>query len=79
MIKMSIPSTMSGEVEIEIFNVVGEKVRTLRTNIPTGGSHNYLEWDGKNDHGQKVASGTYIGHFKIGGRNERFFKMAVLK
>jgi len=79
MIKLSIPPAMSGEVEIEIFNVIGEKVRTLRTTIATGGAHYYLEWDGKNDHGEKVASGVYIAHFKIGGANERFFKMAVVK
>jgi hypothetical protein len=78
MIKMSIPASMSGDVEIQIFNVVGEKVRTLNSNV-SGGAHYYLEWDGRNDHGEKVASGTYIGRFTVGGGNERFIKMAVLK
>ena len=79
MIKMSIPSDISGAVEIEIFNVLGEKVRTLNTTISSGGAHFYLEWDGRNGSGKKVASGTYIGRFTIGGGNEKFFKMAVLK
>lgn len=78
MIKMSIPTTMSGSIEIQIFNVAGEKVRTIQSEA-AGGAHYYTTWDGKNDHGEKVASGTYIGRFTIGGANERFFKMAVLK
>ena len=39
----------------------------------------YLEWDGKNDSGNKVASGTYVARMTIGGANEKFFKMAVVK
>ncbi len=78
MIKMSIPTTMSGAIEIEIFNVAGEKVRTLH-NTASGGANFYIEWDGKNDGGNKVASGVYIGRFTIGGSNEKFFKMAVVK
>jgi hypothetical protein len=79
MIKMSIPPTMAGDVEIQIFNVAGEKVRTLRTSIPTAGNHFYMEWDGASERGEKVASGVYIARFTIGGANERFFKMAVVK
>lgn len=78
MIKMSIPTSMSGAVQIQIFNAAGEKVRTL-SSTATGGAHYYLEWDGKNDHGSDVASGVYIGRFTIGGSNEKFFKMAVVK
>jgi hypothetical protein len=78
MIKMSIPTTMAGAIEIEIFNVAGEKVRTLH-NTASGGANFYIEWDGKNESGNKVASGVYIGRFTIGGSNEKFFKMAVVK
>ena len=76
---MSIPANLVGGVEIEIFNVAGEKVRTISTNVSSGGAHYYVEWDGKNDKGEKVASGSYIGRFRIAGGNEKFFKMAVLK
>jgi flagellar hook assembly protein FlgD len=38
-----------------------------------------FEWDGKNDGGQKVASGAYIARVTIGGNNERFLKLAVIK
>ncbi|MCB4755423.1 MAG: carboxypeptidase regulatory-like domain-containing protein [Elusimicrobia bacterium] len=79
MIKFSVPVDVAGEVEIQIFNVAGEKVRTLRTTVATGGSHFYIGWDGANDSGAKVASGIYIGRFTIGGSHEKFFKMAVVK
>ena len=79
MIKMSVPVGLNGEAKVEIYDVAGEKVRTLSMPIASGGAHFYLEWDGKNDHGQSVASGVYIARFTIGGSNERFFKMAVLK
>jgi flagellar hook assembly protein FlgD len=79
MIKISVPTAMVGEAQIQIFNSIGEKVRTLSTSIATGGTYNYLEWDGKNDHGESVASGLYIGRLTVAGSNEKFFKMAVLK
>jgi hypothetical protein len=79
MLKISLPTTMNGSIEIKIFDVAGELVRTLNVPGATGGSYYYLEWDGKNYHGQNVASGTYIGRFTIDGSNEKFFKMAVLK
>jgi len=78
MIKLSVPASISGSVSIEIYNVTGEKVRTIHSDV-VGGSHYYINWDGKNDHGEQVASGVYIGHLKIAGGNEKFFKMAVLK
>jgi hypothetical protein len=79
MIKFNVPSNLSGDVKIEIYNVAGELVRTLQTNVATGGSSNYLEWDGTNDSGADVASGIYIGRFMISGAQEKFLKMAVLK
>lgn len=78
MIKFSIPQNVTGPVEIEIFDVTGEKVRTLQTTAATAGTHYYLEWNGRNQRGKEVASGTYIARFTIAGQ-ERFFKMVVLK
>jgi hypothetical protein len=37
-----------------------------------------VAWDGKNDSGNKVASGIYIGILKVGG-NKAYWKMAVIK
>ncbi|MBV9080592.1 MAG: hypothetical protein JO102_05675, partial [Elusimicrobia bacterium] len=79
MIKISVPPSLSGAFKIEVFSVTGEKVRTIDGNFPTGGAHYYFEWDGTNDHGSKVGSGTYVARLTIGGGNEKFFKMAVVK
>ncbi len=79
MIKVSVPTTVSGTIEIQIFTLAGEKVRTLTQTALTGGSHYYIEWDGRNQGGREVASGIYIGRLTVDGANEVFFKMAVVK
>ena len=46
-------------VEIKIFNILGQKVYTLvKRNLPKG-KHRVV-WDGRNDKGEKVASGVYF-------------------
>jgi len=53
----------SGQVKIEIFNILGEKVRILvDRHFKTG---RYLKhWDGKNDSGKEVSSGVYLCRFQ---------------
>ncbi len=78
MIKIDLPSTLSGSATIKIFDMAGELVRTLHTDDLTSLTQNYIEWDGTNDHGEKVASGVYIGRLEIGSQTKTF-KMAVVK
>lgn len=78
-IHYGLPTDISGDVEIKIYNVAGELVRALSDPAKTGGSHYYIEWDGKNEAGKKVASGVYIARFTADKKNEKFFKMAVIK
>ena len=63
---------------IKIFDMAAELVRTMHADGLTAGTHNYIEWDGTNDHGEKVASGVYIGRLEIGSQTKTF-KMAVVK
>lgn len=83
MIHFGLPSGISGDAEIRIYNVVGELVRVLAgaagLNNLAANAHYYIEWDGKNDYGRQVASGVYIGRLTIAGGNEQFFKMALIK
>jgi hypothetical protein len=74
-----LPSSISGEVEIRIYNVAGELVRSINDGARTGGNHYYTEWDGKNDAGKKVASGVYVVRFTVDNKHEKFCKMAVIK
>jgi len=54
---MNIPANTT----IEVYNIIGQKIRTLR-NIPINASSDYgmAIWDGKDKNGIKVGSGTYL-------------------
>ena len=46
-------------VTVEVFNVVGQKVRTLVSAAQPAGSYS-VQWDGRDDRGRRVSSGIYI-------------------
>lgn len=54
---------VEGPVEIEIFNVKGQKVRTLVSENKAPG-HYQIVWNGNNDHNNSVASGMYFCKLK---------------
>ena len=51
------------KVDLEIFTITGEKVRTLIANEMKAGVHD-VPWDGRNEKGRSVASGLYIYRLK---------------
>ncbi|MDP4176599.1 MAG: FlgD immunoglobulin-like domain containing protein, partial [Bacteroidota bacterium] len=70
-------------VEVKIYDIIGNEVRTFSFNSQTSGYHN-LMWDGRNSYNQTVSSGTYIYRLKAvsaEGRKtfERSSKMLLLK
>jgi flagellar hook assembly protein FlgD len=50
---------------LEIYNVKGEFVRTIRIGIVQPGDHE-LVWDGRNDAGRLVSSGVYLFSLQLG-------------
>ncbi len=48
-----------GNVKIEVYNVLGEKVKTLVSRTHTSG-HYFVEWDGTNESGSHVPGGMYL-------------------
>lgn len=55
------PTFDSKDVEVRIFNLAGELVRTLNTvSQGTAPDEGIAIWDGKNDDGQNIASGIYL-------------------
>ena len=48
-----------GFVSLAIYNMVGQKVRTLRSETMQPGYHSMV-WDGRNDVGSQVATGMYF-------------------
>ncbi len=48
-----------GDVLLEIYNVAGQRMRTLVDERRSSGPHEVM-WDGRNDHGESVGSGIYF-------------------
>ncbi|HNM16016.1 MAG TPA: FlgD immunoglobulin-like domain containing protein, partial [bacterium] len=68
---------VSGQVSLIVYNLLGQKVRTLVNGFATQGTYR-LQWDGNNDMGQRVSSGVYLYRLESGGK--RFTKrMMFLK
>lgn len=53
------------KVKIEVFNVLGQRIRTLIDKPLSGGEYT-VKWDGRNDQGNMVASGIYLYRLKAG-------------
>lgn len=75
MISFSLPQ--SGDVKLEIFNILGERVRTLADGPLTAGSYRYT-WDGKDNAGRSTPSGIYLYRLSAEGF-ESTRKMLLLK
>lgn len=55
----------SASVTIKIFDMLGRQVRTLMEKDYKPGFHS-IEWDGKDEFGRQVASGTYLYLMRAG-------------
>ncbi len=66
-----------GHVTIDIYNIKGQKIRSLLKEEQEAGQHSII-WKGHNDQGQKVSSGTYLYRVKSGDE-EIVNKMMLVK
>ena len=64
-------------VRLEIFSAAGQKVRTLQNSTQQPGNYK-LVWDGRNDSGQMVSSGTYFYRVTAGSFS-KMFKMTFVR
>jgi hypothetical protein len=53
------------EVRLEIYNILGQKVRTLVNAAQTAGRYS-VEWDGRDQNGKPVASAVYVYRLEAG-------------
>lgn len=67
----------SVDVKLDIYNVKGQKIKTLVNTTLEPGVHTYI-WQGEEDNGSPVASGVYFYKLKA-GEFEQVRKMMVLK
>jgi hypothetical protein len=65
------------QVMLEIFNVLGQRVKTLVSAVQPAGRHSIV-WDAKDEQGKDVASGIYFYRLEAGEFSESK-KMVILK
>jgi hypothetical protein len=64
--------------QINIYNVAGERVRTMDVGPVEGGKTFYKDWNCGNNAGTTVASGVYFGEI-VWGNERAFIKIAIIK
>jgi len=65
----------SGQVRLDIYNLIGQRVKTLVNDVQSAGSWKVV-WNGKDDVGSSVASGVYF--YRLAGPNVVLTKKMVL-
>ena len=68
---------LPGRVQIRVFDAAGHHVRTLVDRVEAMGNHQ-VEFDGRNDRGQPLASGVYLYRLDANGTMQTR-KMVLLK
>ncbi len=64
-----------GQYSVVIYNLLGQKVRTLVNGHHTVGTHQ-LRWNGRDDSGNRVSSGIYF--YRLSGKNVSITKKMIL-
>ena len=75
-IELSIQNDSS--IEISIFNIKGQKIKTLANNEFAMGSHSLI-WNGVDELGNSVSSGVYYYKLSVNGKTEVVKKCLLLK
>jgi hypothetical protein len=71
------------DVQIQIFTIAGKLVKTLNTFVHSDGFRSdAIEWDGKDEYGDKIGRGVYIYRLKArtsnGNAADKFEKLVIL-
>ena len=65
-------------VEFSIFNIKGQKIKTLVQSDLSKGAHSFI-WSGDDDFGSSISSGVYLYKLKVNGKIEAVSKCILLK
>jgi len=71
------------DVQIQVFTISGKLVRNILTQVKTDSFRSQpIDWDGRDDYGDKIANGVYIYHLKIrtstGTTADTYQKLVIL-
>lgn len=75
-ISFSIPD--NSKIELSIYNIKGQKVKTLANSQFIKGNHSVI-WNGDDESGQPVSSGLYFYKLNVNGKTEAVKKCLLLK
>ncbi len=78
-VKLSYQMKESGRMSISVFNILGEKVYTLCDNKANESGEHMIYWNGLDDTGNPVPSGTYFVAFQKEGHTRYNQKILYLK
>ena len=76
MIQYTLPQ--AADVELIVYNVVGQPVRTLIAEYQSAGRY-AVEWDATDDSGHSLSSGMYFYRLQAGGEFREVKKMLLLR
>ena len=66
-------------VSVEVFDLTGQRVRTLADLGPLVAGHYEVAWDGRDERGEAVASGVYLYALSAAGSRVVVRKMVLMK
>jgi hypothetical protein len=64
MISYEIKGNSNQQVELAMFNLLGQRIKTLVSKNQSAGFYK-VQWDGKNEAGDLVSSGIYVYQLKV--------------
>ncbi len=68
-----------GSVSVDLWNVIGQRVRTLLDNESRSAGIHSVIWDGRDQGGRRVASGLYLCRLAVGGRAASTSRVLVVR
>ena len=68
----------NSKVDISIYNIKGQKVKTITNEQYTSGKHN-VSWNGVDMNNKHVSSGVYFYALKVNGKTEAVKKCMLIK
>lgn len=64
---LQVELAMASEVSIDIFNVLGQHVKTVWNGARSAGQHTFA-WEGRDDRGRELSSGVYFCRIQAGDK-----------
>ncbi|MBN2018056.1 MAG: lamin tail domain-containing protein [Candidatus Cloacimonetes bacterium] len=77
--RISFALTQSGMVDLSIYNVKGELVKTYSTTAVTADEIVEFEWNGKDDAGKILSNGVYLYAVKVNGKDYATKRMILMR